>query len=670
MTRLLTQSTFFLAMCLLLPTFGWCLQNAPNPKLADSLLQEVQAYEERDVAYLNTLFQYVYNANDYSQRLAYAEEGLALAKSLQRRWLEGRFLSLIGDSHLFMGNSPLALKKYQDALEVFKTLDDFARNASPILNTIGAIYLKQEDYQRAIRYFHDAEAINLELRNLHNLAGDYSNLGEAFRLEGVLDSAQYFFEQALHLFDTLRMEQYMPYGYGNLGLVKVSQGEIEEGQAFIDQAVQLLEEFGDGYGISAFKTPLGEILLAQGSIPEAERVLLESLATAKAYQLKEQIRDACQTLSTLYEAKRDYQQAFNYQEQSIRYNDTLTNETNRKELAELRADYTIRQERLENQMALSEAQAKSRERGLVAWGLGIGLSLIGILTGILYQTNRKQYQTNQLLEEQKERIEQKSEIIEEKNHEITASIEYASRIQTAMLPYQGNMSRFFPEHFVLLKPKDIVSGDFYWMQEVGDDVLLAVGDCTGHGVPGALMSMLGMSLLDELTVRQGIVELPQLILRIHEEIHRQLQQDMSNNRDGMELSLIRYQPKSRILQFVGAKQPLVYIQKDKAMRPILKQVKGDRFFIGGDLNTRSKKFAVHEIELDKPTEVYLYTDGFQDQFGGPGNKKFQPARFRELLLSMHGKSMHEKREILDERFEAWKKAEEQLDDVLVLGFRF
>ncbi|MEL6534768.1 MAG: tetratricopeptide repeat protein [Bacteroidota bacterium] len=617
----------------------------------------------------NALYTYVRYEKNFAKRLGFAEEGLALAQAQDSTRLTFEFLWVLGECYSYLGDFPKALNYLLDGLTVISPYPKFRNEKAASLRSIGSLYLRQENYPLAKRYLRQALQIDREDGRALQTAGNLLNLGEIYRLTDALDSALSFFEESLFLFDSLNQAAYSAYAYGNIGLVKAQQGALEVGQNYVDEAVRIFEAGGDGYGIASYKALLGEIYFQQGKFAEAEAVLLESLEVAEASSLPEQIRDASELLAEVYAQDGKYAEAYHYQVQFTLYNDSLTNAENTRQQAELRADYTIRQERLQNQAEVDQLKASSRFRGILAWVLGLGFSSIGILALVLVVVNRRKQQANQLLEEQKERIELKSEIIEKKNVEITSSIEYASRIQDAMLPMQERLQSVFADQFVLLKPKDIVSGDFYWMQEIGEEILFAVADSTGHGVPGALMSMLGMSTLNELTVGLGILDPGELLARLHEEIVRQLKQQTSDNRDGMDISLVSYHPPTKTLRYAGAKQPLVYVQPNEAGQPVLKQIKGDRIFVGGDLNVESPHFQVHSLTIDRPTWLYLFTDGFQDQFGGPKNKKFRPAAFRELLIESFSENSFQQKTLLDRTFDDWKGNEEQLDDILVVGIK-
>lgn len=275
---------------------------------------------------------------------------------------------------------------------------------------------------------------------------------------------------------------------------------------------------------------------------------------------------------------------------------------------------------------------------------------------------------NEMLEEQvKERtseiLEQKK-IIEEKNKDITDSINYAKRIQEALLPEQHLLQKLFNESFILYKPKDIVSGDFYWFTEYKAKKIIVAADCTGHGVPGALMSMIGSNTLNKLVLENGIVE-PDLILNaLHEEVRKSLKQNNADaqTRDGMDIAIICVDENK--LTYAGAQRPLWLIRNNDLL-----ETKANKFSIGGIQTEEKRIFKKQEISLEKGDTIYLTTDGFADQFGGKDGKKLMTKNFKELLLKIQNQTMTEQQMTLDTTIEKWKGEREQVDDVLVIGIK-
>ena len=302
-----------------------------------------------------------------------------------------------------------------------------------------------------------------------------------------------------------------------------------------------------------------------------------------------------------------------------------------------------------------------------------------------FNYERKMQQQNRQLAEQREEIQQSfeelkstQEFLEQKQKEIinknirierlyedlSDSIDYAQNIQQAILPNAEQIAQLLPDHFVFFKPRDVVSGDFYYLEEVKGKIILAVIDCTGHGVPGAFMSLIGNDLLTEIVKNQQITQAHQILERLHLGVSQLLRQKETQNHDGMDLALVVIDRQNQVLEFAGAKNPLVYIQ-DKQ----LNLIKGDKVPIGGEQRESIRSFTSHYISLAHPTTLYLFSDGFQDQFGGSHNKKFSPGRLRNLLLEIHSKPLVTQQLLLAQAFQEWQAQgqEEQIDDVLLIG---
>ncbi len=271
----------------------------------------------------------------------------------------------------------------------------------------------------------------------------------------------------------------------------------------------------------------------------------------------------------------------------------------------------------------------------------------------------------QVKERTQEIVEQKT-IIEEKNKDITDSIDYAKTIQDAILPDKELKNKYFPDSFILFKPKDIVSGDFYWFTEKDGKRLIAACDCTGHGVPGALMSMIGNNILNQIVNEKGITSPDEILNQLHKEIRKTLKQENQNEaKDGMDIAVIAFNSTYEI-EFAGAQRPLWIIKGDGILT--LTEIKGDKFAIGGMQEETERKFTNHKITLTENNSCYIFSDGFADQFSVL-DKKLMTGRFKQTILSINQKSMPEQELFLNNFIEDWRGAREQIDDILVIGIR-
>lgn len=265
-----------------------------------------------------------------------------------------------------------------------------------------------------------------------------------------------------------------------------------------------------------------------------------------------------------------------------------------------------------------------------------------------------------------ERLRDRASELEEKHLDMIRSIQYASRIQDAMLPSGELFEPFFSDYFIVNKPKEIVSGDFYWMNSINENLIFTIADCTGHGVPGAFMSILGIMLLNQITIQDEIIQ-PDKILNI---LRTRVAQAISHNnghgemKEGLDLALCVYDPSKQVLQCAGALDRIYLIRDNSLIR-----LEADKFMGNLDLD-HDTPFKNYEIKILHGDVVYLFTDGYPDQFGGENNKKFTVKRFQEMLMKICRKKMTKQRQILEETLLNWQGSVEQLDDITILGIRF
>jgi len=309
------------------------------------------------------------------------------------------------------------------------------------------------------------------------------------------------------------------------------------------------------------------------------------------------------------------------------------------------------------EVKIREQHARIKNEELLRDSIMAGIVMASVLVAVLIINYRRKIKDNKRIHRQ--------------NENIKSSINYAKRIQEAMMPRKDQQEALVSDSFVLFKPRDTVSGDFYWFSELPngsadraqDDLAFAAVDCTGHGVPGAFMSMIGINSLNGI-INRGITETNSMLDMLHTEIRTALRQEVTGNNDGMDVALCIYRKQRRVLEFSGAKNPLVYIQNKT-----LHQVKGDIHSIGGSKSKPNLSFRKHAITIDKPTTVYLFSDGYRDQFGGKDNAKFMGKRFNQLLLDIHEMPMEEQMKALSKTIEDWKGTGTQTDDILVMGIK-
>ncbi len=324
---------------------------------------------------------------------------------------------------------------------------------------------------------------------------------------------------------------------------------------------------------------------------------------------------------------------------------------------------------LGQRMEINERDKRSAQEGLIVQLRENQLLQEKVNRELEEKVRERTFQLSEKNEEivrQNEEIGLQKSLIEKKNHNITASITYAKRIQEAMLPKNEQIRQYLPDFFVFFRPRDIVSGDFYFVEKIDSTVVVAVADCTGHGVPGAFMSLIGNDLLNEIVSLGRTIEPDQILYQLHRRIRQALRQAQNEVRDGMDIAVCSINLVEAQIQFAGAKNPLVVVKNGN-----LEHYKGSLMPIGGFQKEEERIFAKQTINLEKGVEtmLYLFTDGFQDQFGGENRQKFMLKNFKNLLLNMHTLPLEKQENTLLTTFENWKNKTDQIDDILVFGIR-
>jgi serine phosphatase RsbU (regulator of sigma subunit) len=431
------------------------------------------------------------------------------------------------------------------------------------------------------------------------------------------------------------------------------------------RAVKINRKRGDQLDYARLLNNIGTTYHSQKKYKEALEYCSKGLILAKEVGALEYIASSEKELSEIYSEINDYKNAFLHYHSYIAIKDSLFNEENTAELvrSEMNFDFEKKQAVAKAEQEKKDAinagelkqQRMQRNYFIAGFILMIALALF------IFKGYNEKKRANSIIAEQKA-------IVEEKNKDITDSINYARRIQTAILPSLESIRSHLPQSFVLYQPKDIVSGDFYWFTEKEERLILAVADCTGHGVPGAFMSMIGNDILTQIVIEKGYLEPGQILAGLHEGVKNALKQDTGTGetKDGMDIALISIHKNTNIVEYAGALRPLWLIKSGAAE---VEEYKADKYSIGGTASKDERVFTNHTIQVGKGDSVYLSTDGFADQFGGEKGKKFMTRRMKDLLISMANKPMSEQKVILLDAFSEWKQKRDQVDDVLVVGIK-
>ncbi|MBN1949827.1 MAG: response regulator [Bacteroidales bacterium] len=554
-----------------------------------------------------------------------------------------RYYNLLANTYYSIDVKAEAIKYYILASEVNEAMGN--ENALKTLYfNIGVISDEQQDYQSAIKYYEKSLAIHRKRKDLTGEISDLLNIARSFQ------SLKYYAES------NSRAE------LANQKAAGIEQTKrSNEMNSLLAESCKILADNYDALGNSQKFTEYNSYYTAiQKQIAKQEREALVSeknQAELQARSSQEAVSSMRDTLGEVLEQNREMQ----YQNLLL----NQQNELNEKEKARKEA---------ENQQL--KAREETRRTQIIALIVLLGFFILIVFLVLMQsrakkKANRLLMEQNNEIERQKNKIGEQHELAEKQKKRITDSILYAQRIQKAVLPQEEFFSAAFNDYFILYKPKDIVSGDFYWTAQKGGTLILAVADCTGHGVPGAFMSMLGVAYLNEIVnkivINQHISNLnaDDILNQLREMIITSLHQtgDITEPKDGMDIALCLIDLKNRKLQYAGANNPLYIIRNKEII-----EYKADKMPVSYH-QKKDISFSRISINWETDDRIYLFSDGYVDQFGGDKGLKFMSRRFKDTLLSIHTHSMKDQARLLDKAFDDWRGEHTQLDDILIIGIR-
>jgi serine phosphatase RsbU (regulator of sigma subunit)/Flp pilus assembly protein TadD len=665
-----------------------------------------------------------YSCNDYEKAIEHFSRSLDISKKSNNRSGEAASLNRIGNTLQLMGKYQEAMSNYEQALIINRELDNTIEIARTLTN-LGSIFRLYGNYEKAINLHLEALELYEGVNNNEGIAWSALNIARLFRMMKNYTKAFEYVNQSLEIYQKIafelenntgvtlclketgdiyfekgEFEKAIEYseqvlqinkqsqnwqGYSNslstLGKIYFQQSDFGESSKYFSEALQIKDSLNDNTEKASILRHLGLIALREGKTQEAEKRLKNSLEFAQKQNLKEDIKESFFALSGFYEKQKNVSVALTYFKLYINLKDSLNNQ----KINELELQYGFDKEQrikeFEQHQKDLEQKAKLQRQKILTWVFIAGFVFMILLAYIIFKNLQRKKRTNLLLVQQKTEIENQRDEIEaqrdfvtkqrdqiaQQNTIITDSIEYAKRIQTALLPQDKYMKAILGDYFVYMKPKNIVSGDFYWVSEKNDKIIVAVSDCTGHGVPGAFMSMLGVAFLNEIVNKSDGFEANQILSQLRSSIIESLHQEYGfmGSKDGMDMALCIIDKKTLNLQFAGAYNPCVIIRNHEIV-----ELLPDKMPIGIHAIKVDKDFTNKEFQLLKGDVVYLFTDGYIDQFGGKDGLKYRQKPFKQLLLSISSKNMKKQGELLKETMDEWQGERSQLDDMMIMGIKF
>ena len=442
--------------------------------------------------------------------------------------------------------------------------------------------------------------------------------------------------------------------------VKNYQSALEYYTKFYNLSVK--NNSNDLKSISVAKQNLGQVYYELGDTKKAIDFSLEAAALFKKLNDFSNLYTTYENIAKYYSKLGDFEVSNKYYTMYAHIKDSVFNEDMQNTIHEMSIKYESEKKETENQLLTLENENKNQ---LIYFAFGGCVLLIGLLF-FIFRGYRLKQKANISLEEKNKIINTQKKIVDEQHKDIKDSITYSQRIQNAILPPKNFWENLLPNSFILYLPKDILSGDFYWIAETTDYTYVATADCTGHGVPGALISVVNYNLLNKAVLEKNLVTPSEILDAVNIWLTESLHQSYgeSDVKDGMDVTLIAISKHSNEMLFAGANNP-IYIVSDGE----LKRIKGDKFPVGAFLEDQIKKFTTHKIQVKTGDCIYLFSDGFADQFGGKAGKKYKYAQFQEKLVKISKMAIKEQKEVIGNEFNDWKGSHEQVDDVLLVGIK-
>jgi serine phosphatase RsbU (regulator of sigma subunit)/Tfp pilus assembly protein PilF len=587
---------------------------------------------------------------------------LDLSQQLKFKTGEANASTNKGVLYWYQDNYPQALEYYFNTLRIVEETGDKNLIARSLAN-IGLVFYDQKDFSKALNYYERALAIKEEIKDRKASTIIRGNIGNIHKESGAYDKALDYFSKALENSREMKEQGLTGLYLSDIAGIYELRNDHQQALDYYQKGLAIADEIGDKVLFSGISNSIGGIYLKQKKYKEAEQYFSDALNMSASMGDLNNKRDAHQKLSALYMQQNKWQLALQNYMSFTATRDSIFNEDKTKKTvrSEMNFEFDKKQtaEKIEQAKKDAIAEEELKHQRMQRNYFIIGFILTLLLALFIFRSYRQKQRANVIIAAQRDEVEKQRDLVEEKSKEITDSIMYAKRLQDAILPPETYINDLLKENFVLYKPKDIVAGDFYWMERQNNITFLAVADCTGHGVPGAMVSVICSNALNRAVIEFGITEPGKILDKTRELVLSTFSKSDKDVKDGMDISLCSIKASGEV-QWAGAYNPLWYIKSGE-----LKELTADKQPIGK--TEHPAPFTTHTLHLSKGDQLYLFTDGYADQFGGEKGKKFKYKPFKELIFTNAGLPPASQKEKLEQAFNTWKGNLEQVDDVCVIG---
>jgi len=636
----------------------------------DSLYKTIEnAADSSKVKKLNTISRAIIT-NDPDSAQVLSTRALQIAEKIKFKSGIATSYFLLGYVENIKGINDKAIVLFEKSLRIYEELkrrDDI----SNLYNSIANVYLQIGNKPEAEKHYRKAyEMAKLEPVSKYYMAICGVGIAGVLHEQKKSDEALKWYLEALDNFTAIKFMDYIPMVEQNITELYMDRNDLNKAEEYNKKALDAFELSQDLYGLSHAYGTKARIYQLRGKKKEAIDFAKKAYDITIQMNALPEIAGQVKTIYELYKSNGDFKNALLYHEELSRYKDSLSSKDLTQSLAEAETKFYTKQKEAElsekeKELNISQERVSQRNK-LIYVFIAASLLFVSMLV-LLYRQSNERKKTNKILTGQKEEIEKQKSLIEEKNKDITDSIQYSKQIQQAIIPSDQKVKQMLPESFVVFKPKDIVSGDFYLIEEIVGIIYLAVVDCTGHGVPGAMLSVFADSTIKNSLASNGFRNSPGALLSdLCFQFKTNLQSNNSgaNVNDGVDMSLFILDKNQKKIFYAGARCGLMRVSGGEVI-----EYAPNRWGISGTNKGEHMFFEEHEIEMKEGDWFYLHTDGFADQFGGPKGKKFKQKQLHALLEKCSGKNGEEQKKIVNATFEEWKGNLEQIDDITVVGFK-
>ncbi len=683
-------STYCLFICL---QFAWFTSLAQNPDYLKTYKDTKQNDTTRILALYDLVWDKVYTNIDTAEVLA--KLGLESDLTVKNPKYKWKFYNAFGAIYLLKGDYIAAVNYYQQGLKISEQRNDL-RGQTVMLANMASIYIKIHEHKLALNTLKKCLSVLKKLNDEYSQASIYNNFCILYLATKDYDLSMQYAMQAKALYEKYDDKNGLVFCYNNIANIYEEKNMKDEALENYKIALKYAEETENVREIAKTYVEIGHLLFLKGKYDQSKEYLDKAAKLALENEDVDTQSEVYQNLYQYYKQKNNNAEALKNYEKFIDLKDSLIKESKQREINQIQFEYEYQKkaaqdsikmegERTVNTEKIKAKNAEIAKTKIMLISIIVVVALLIVVSIVIYNRFRLTQRQKHIIEEKNKQTEEQKLIIEEKQKEILDSINYAKRIQDSLLDNFDSINKFFTDTFVMYNPKDIVSGDFYWISKhmsneskfksgrsvVTEMYHIAVCDSTGHGVPGGFMSLLNMAYLSEAINEKEIIEPNKIFDYVRERLINTISKN--DQKDGFDGILIRFDKKMEFdnKQLVQTTFSATYAAAYNAPIMIknnqLIELAHDKMPVG--YGERTQQFTNYTIELNKGDVIYMYTDGYADQFGGPRGKKFKYKQLNDLLLSVNNSGMDDQLKTLTKSFNDWKGPIEQVDDVCMIGIR-